>query len=248
MQDIDFLPAEYFQRRVRQQARPWRIAALTLFAALATVAAAGQYLQRQRLQAELDALLPAYQLAAGEQQRLAQMQAKLQTEEQTAGLLAYLRHPWPKTQILRALVDNLPEQVVFDQLRIGRQQRQTQRPAEARPASAEQQEDLSKLPPAQRDLRVLQEEYDTSEVYVRIEGYTSDSSALYGWLAALGKQRLLAKAELTSLETAAQTGPNLMRFGAVVVVVPGYGHPGSPTAAEAGQLAGPASVPSAGGR
>lgn len=236
MQDIDFLPAEYFQRRVRRQARPWRIAVLTLFAALAAGAAAGQYLQRERLQAELDALLPAYQLAAAEQQRLAQMQAKLQAEEQIADLLAYVRHPWPKTQILRALLDGLPEQVVLEQLRIGRQQRQMHRPAEARPASAEQREDLSKLPPAQRDLGALRQEYDTTEVYVRLDGYTSDSSALYGWLAALGKQRLLAKAELTAIETA-QSNPNLMRFGAVVVVAPGYGQPGSRPAAGAHQLA-----------
>ncbi len=245
MQDIDFLPAEYFQRRVRQQARPWRIAALTLLGALATGAATGQYLQRQRLQAELDALLPAYQLASAEQQRLAQMQAQLQTEEQTAELLAYLHHPWPKSQILRALVDNLPEQVVLEQLRIGRQRRQTQQPAEVRPPSAEQREDLSKLPAAQRDLRVLREEYDTADVYVRIEGYTSDSSALYGWLTALGKQRLVAKAELISIESTAQTTPGPMRFAAVVVVVPGYGQPGGPTPAEAQQLAGRASAPHA---
>ena len=238
MQDIDFLPAEYFQRRVRRQARPWRIAVVTLFAVLAAGAAAGQYLQRQRLQAELDALLPAYQLATGQQQRLAQLQAKLQTEQHTAELLAYLQHPWPRTQILRALVDSLPEQVVFEQLRIGRQKRSVQPPAEVRPPSAEQKEDLSKLPPAQRDLRALREEYDNTEVYVRIVGATSDSSALYAWLATLGKHRLFARTELVSIEIAGQTDNKLMRFEAVVVVVPGYSQPGGPMPAETSQLAG----------
>jgi len=239
MQDIDFLPAEYFQRRARRQARPWRIAVVTLVAALAAGAAAGQYLQRQRLQAELDALLPAYQLATAQQQRLAQLQARLHSGQQTAELLAYLQHPWPRTQILRALVDGLPEQVVFEQLRIGRQKRSVQQSAESRPSSAEQKEDLSKLPPAQRDLRALREECDTTEVYVRIVGAASDSAALYAWLATLGKHRLIARTELVSIEIAGQTDSKLMRFEAVVVLVPGYGQPGSPMPAETGQLAGP---------
>lgn len=238
MQDIDFLPVEYFQRRVRRQARPWRIAVVTLCAALAAGAAAAQYFQQQRLQSEMHALIPAYQLAAAQDQQIAQMQTRLKNQQHTAELLAYLQHPWPRTQILRALLEDLPGQVVFEQLRIWRERLPTQPSAEVRLPSAERREDLSRVPPAERDLRSLREQYDSSQVHVKITGVTSDSTALHRWVSSLGKHRLFARAELTSIETAGQDNPQLMRFSAVALVAPGYGEPGSSGPPETSQLAG----------
>ena len=66
---------------------------------------------------------------------------------------------------------------------------------------------------------------------VAIEGITSDSSALHRYLSRVNRSEFFPKADLESLEADRQGERSLLRFEATIVVQPGYGLPGGPTAA-----------------
>jgi len=231
MHDIDFLPVQYYQQNVRRQSQPWRIVVVVIFVALVGATTLAQHHRRQYVEAELAAVTPPYELAVGQSTRLAGIQVQLQKARRSAELYTYLQHPWPRTQLLVALLAPLPDNIVFEQLQITREKPLSQAPTERRfrPEKVSEEEDLTKLPPAERDLKALREEFDKMQTVIHISGTTAESGSLHRYLGELGKNDLFAKAELNSLESVEHKGGATMRFKATVFVRPGYGQPGGPT-------------------
>lgn len=234
MQNVDFLPLEYCQRRLRRQSQPWRIIVVAVFVAMVAVAAYGQHKHRCAMEEDLAALVPQYDLAVSQSDKLANTQSQLQKVQAGAELFTYLRHPWPRTQLLAALLRALPEQITLQTLRITRDVPANRAPTGRRPRSERQteEEELAKLSPAQRDLKQLRDKFDNMQTLVFISGTTSDSASLHRWLGRLNNTSLFLKAELDSSESVQGDQGRTIQFEATLVVRPGYGRPGGPTGPE----------------
>jgi len=237
MQDIDFLPAEYHQKYARRQSQPWRIVVVAGFVALMASAAFSQYQHRRHVAADLKAIVPQYEEALRQQGELSKVQSELQAAENEAELLTYLRHCWPRTQLLAALIDPLPDEVTLQRLQITREKPEKQGPAEERPRAQEfaGPENDQTLAPAVADLKRLREKFDEMTTVVLISGITTDSVALYRYLGALDNSSLFSKAELESSETLDGADGRREQFEAKLVVRPGYGKPGGPAAPDGEQ-------------
>ena len=181
VQDVDFLPIEFRQQDARRQVQPWRIVVVVTFALMLTAAAFTQVRHRRYVEAELGAVQPYFEEAGRLKSRLTEFQAKLQTVESDAGLLTYLRCPWPRTQLLTVLLAPLPAEIGLYQIQVTTETPTEQPVAENRSQADRKadEEKLRKAPPSCRDLKRLREEFDKAQTLVRIAGTTRDTGALY---------------------------------------------------------------------
>jgi Tfp pilus assembly protein PilN len=235
MRDIDFLPVQYRQKHVQRRSQPWRIVVVTVFAVLLSTAVFSQQSRKMRAQAELAAIGPQYDLAVLQDRELANVYKQLNTARSHAELYTYLRYPWPRTQLLTAVLKPLPEEVTIEELKVTRGVSQDRGSSErrSRPETEGGVTALDDLPPAARDLQRLRNECDQTRTVVSISGLTSESAAWHRYLGELGRVRLFTKAEPESLQTADHGPPGTLQFRATLVVRPGYGQPGGPTSDEA---------------
>jgi hypothetical protein len=237
MHDVDFLPNEY--RRSDEQRRR-HVRRLLVAAGVAAVLAAGAWVQHRRASRvahQLAACEPARAAAAKTRDAFDQFQSELRLGQASANLVAYLRHPWPRTRIVAALLAPLPNEITFDELQVHRNAPPTRGRVERRFQSAESEaeEESADLPPAARDLQKLREELDSVQTIVTITGVTTESAALHQYLGALREQAVFSKSQLQSIE-ADPHDPTRIRFRATVVVRPGYGQLNGP-AGPVGQAA-----------
>jgi len=234
--EIDFLPAKYREERTLRQTQGWRYGVLGLFVLLLCAALGLQQRTRFRLQAELAALTPQYEQAQGRTAELGILQAELNQARRRAELVAYLHHPWPRTQVLAAILEPLPSVITLTELtailevepgRGARLQRAGASPGE----KGSDKTELERLQPAEVDLRRLREEYDGKSLTITVSGTTSDVGLLYSYLSSIGAHPIVAKAELRSLQSeGAAAGTST--FSAKIVIRPGYGQPAGPRPAE----------------
>jgi len=230
MHNVDFLPPEYRQNDARKKWYDRQLLLVTGVVALVAATAWSQQGRLRRLQADMAGREPARVAAVETKEMLDDLQSRLQVIRASAELVTYLRHPWPRTQILAALLGPLPQEITFDKLGIGREASPGVRSALIRsPADREAEEkQTAGLPPADRDLKRLREECDSRETVVSVAGVTTESAALHQYLGALARKDLFEKSQLRSLEVD-QADPEKIRFTATLVVEPGYGQPGGRT-------------------
>jgi hypothetical protein len=233
MQEIDFLPVQYRQKRVQRRSQPWRIVVVASFAVLLATAVLSQQTRKRQVEKELAVVMPQYDLAVGQNRKLAELQAQLTTARNAASLFTYLRHPWPRTQLLDALLAPLPEEITFEKLQITGEAPQSRlSPGRyARLSDEAEAGQVDKLPPAASDLKRLRDEFDATTVVVLISGVAWDSAALHRYLGELGRARLFSKTELDSLQSPQNDLAGGVVFRARLTVRPGYGQPGGPAGA-----------------
>ncbi len=246
MHEIDFLPVEFRQTHAQRRWQPWRAIVMAAVAVLVIGGVASQHLRRRHLEIELERILPAHQTALRQQSRLSGLQAGLQRIKADAELVAYLHHPWPRTRILEAVLDPLPPEVILEHLEIRREAATSKAPGRfpQPPAAPQDKEAQAKaqgaLLPAMGDLKQLRDACDLQQTTIALSGVATDSDALHEYLGRLALSRLVAKAELVSIErepesggappVAGQPAPvETVRFHASLTVKPGYGQPGGPS-------------------
>jgi len=237
MQHVDFLPVEYRQQHLQRQSRPWQLIAVAAFAALVGAAAVLQHQRRTRLEQVLAEVEPQYESIMRQDQELGETQTRLKTAESSAQLLTYLRSPWPRTQILAALLDALPEPVTLQQLQIANELLSNQREPETRPRAERKTDETrqKRLAPAAQDLKQLRDESDRQRTVVHLSGIAQQSEALHEYLESIGKNSLFSKVDLESLENVPGAGGGV-HFSATLRVRPGYSQPDGPAPQK---LAGP---------
>ena len=236
--EIDFLPIEYRQQHDLRRQVSQRIAIGVLVAGLLAGLAAWQSHSGRAARRELAAVVPQYDQAVRQREELSKLQAELQVAQAEAELITYLRHPWPRTQLLRALVDPLPKVITLHEVTIARDANRGAELMDRVPQfdRQAQEQQLAKLAPAARDLKALREQFDRVQVMISLSGTTTDDGAPHRYVAELGKNRLFAKADLVSLENAGADREGKLQFKAVVVVRPGYGLPEGPPAPPASAM------------
>jgi hypothetical protein len=235
MHEVDFLPAQYRRQHLRRRSQPWQAVVALVFFALLVGAGFAQHRQRQRIESDLEVIEPQYKTALERQQRLSELQGLLAEVRSEAELLAYLRHPWPRTQLLAAVAGPLPDEITLQQIQIRRaapQQPSGERRTRAEAENAEKE--LASLAPAARDLAELREELDGARTVVTLSGTTRQSAPLHRYLGHLAEHPLIAKTELEAIETVEGADEPTLQFEATLLVRPGYGQPGGPTASRTG--------------
>jgi hypothetical protein len=221
--DIDFLPDRLRVNRRENKTRLLWFAGVACCVIALGIASSLQYATRRRLTADLALAGHAYYTAQIEIQQLARARAELDAVQDEAELLTYLRHPWPRTQIIAALLAPLPETVTLTELQIARetpvQTKLGRIQREVGPEGTGQQPD--KRTPARRDLERLRQAVDELQTVVLLEGTTTDGAALHRYLSDLGQAPLFTSIELGLLEIGENAG--LTRFKVRLNVRSGYG-------------------------
>jgi Tfp pilus assembly protein PilN len=226
MQDIDFLPAEFKRRRIRRHGRSWQVIVVGAAIGLLVIVAIGQSRTLRQIRERVTQIEPERQVLDARRVQLEELRARVAETEARAELVAYMGHPWPKTQLLAAALNSLPDCVAYHAIRIAHENSLGQ--ASRTQAGDATKEDLTKLEPAQRDLRLLQQECDAAVVAIRLEGMTTDGIELHRYLDRLNRVPLLDKVELHSLESTSDESEAKFRFQARLTVRPGFGQPQGP--------------------
>jgi len=234
MKDIDFLPQRFRDRRAARKSNIWRWAVLVAFGGLVSASFVGQTYVRLGMQSQLRQIENAYLATKAAQMALDTIQTQGRKVDDEADLYTFLRHPWPRTQILNRVVAPLPQEVTLMRLHIGRDVMKPVQdvlmPGVIKPVEAAAvKSDKPQGTPSARDLKQLREECETRRVIVELSGVTSDLTALHGYLNALARERVFSQAELTSIESLGKENDRRSKFAARLVVAPGYGQRGGPT-------------------
>ena len=118
MGEIDFLPLEYHLQNARNQVKPWRVVVVACAAMLLVAAVCAQYVQRRNAFSDLAAASAIYDAAAQQNATWGAFQTKLQAASSEADLFTYLRHPWPSSQLLSAVVCPMTPEISVLELQI----------------------------------------------------------------------------------------------------------------------------------
>lgn len=248
MKNIDFLPTAYRERNALRGARAWWGIVVLVFGTVILTTASVQFTWRRAVERQLEAIESQFMAAKQRDLELNQLQKQIQNAGEEAGLYTYLGHPWPKSQIIAAVVEPLSESITLHQIHVTEEAMvvRTDEPVSSgkrRTASKEKEE--AKLSPALQDLARLRQDCDNRRTVVAITGMTSDVRSLHHFVTELGKSPIVASAQLKSLEAVSVEPTDLSaivdgnkaptarqsagtRFEVQLVVVPGYGQPGGP--------------------
>jgi Tfp pilus assembly protein PilN len=229
--EIDFLPEEYRQSHRQGKWQSWRRIVTAGLALLTALGIGYQYHRQRRLAADLAVITGQYDAAMQQTTELTGLQTQLAAASAEADLYTYLRHPWPRTRILDALLAPLPEEITIEQLLV---QGDSPSGAAARhsapPRDKNAEEELKKLPASAQDLKRLQAMCDFQPTVVTLSGVTTETVAVHHYLGRLAKSPLFVKAELAGIEADSKDREPRLRFSATLTVRPGYGQPGGPAA------------------
>jgi hypothetical protein len=234
MTNIDFLPASYHERSVRRRARYWRLVVVSAFSAILAIAAVGQFQIRRQLLTHMEAVDRQYADVMAESNRLLAVQAQVREARAEADLYTYLRHPWPRTQIMAQLMAALPESIAISKLAVRQEEANSLFVPAAAPTAGQPDAKAAAeaaLPAAQRDLKRLREGFDASGNSVVMEGTCQELPTLHIYLGALAGSEFFSEAELRSIDRVPEGQPGTYRFQARLELRPGYGQPNGPAPA-----------------
>jgi hypothetical protein len=234
MQDIDFLPQRYREARAQRTKELWAVAVVFVYAGLLCTSGYLQRSDQRQFTQNLAAANAQRAVVTAQAARLAALQAELKQAQARAGLIAYLKHPWPRTQIVAAIVQPLLEGLALGELRVQRLEAtpvmNRSSPTRSRAASPTDAKADTRSP-VERDLERIREACDATSVVVTLKGTANDVSLVHMYLGALGKDRLFSRVDLMNVDSqeAQRQAGRGCRFTARLVVRPGYGQPSGPT-------------------
>jgi Tfp pilus assembly protein PilN len=242
VRDIDFLPEGYRQKTVRRKDWLWRVLVVVAFVALVAAATWIQQVRRRSAEARLALARQSEEAVNFQLQTLRGLQERLSALRQRAELIAYLHHPWPRTQILAEALLPLPDSVRLEELHV--RQRPADEPTGRRgqryvPESLPSERDLDGLPPAVADLKRISREGESQPVTVLLIGTTTDAERLLAYVGQMKKVRLFSDAELLTIESRPEPGRDAesLQFRVRITVRPGIGQPGGPAESDAPDVA-----------
>jgi hypothetical protein len=229
MKTIDFLPQQYRDKSARRRAGVWRLLVVALLGGTVAAASLGQLWHRRSLRAQLEELQPLYVDAQAKAAMLAQLQTELTHETAAATLCAYLKTPWPRTQIVSAMVMHATDQLHIEELHLIEG---SATPATATTENPEASTALTSMSPATRDLTTIRAESATRMTHAEIVGTSPEAAAIHLYLERLEGSPLVTRAQLVSLTNVTVEGqPRLLRFTAQVTICPAPGAETSPPSA-----------------
>jgi len=237
MKNVDFLPACYREKSAHRKTQAWRGIVVAAFGALLAAGWLGQLEIRGLVQTQLDDVRRQYDHVTEQGKKIAALQNELREARAEAELLTYLRHPWPRTQLLASIAAPLTDAITLRKLTIHQEEAMASPlaglPTHNMAASAGSAADDAKaaeaaLPPAGRTLKKLRAALDEAPLTVTLEGVSRDSASLHVYIGKLAESDWFSDAEIRSVDRLANEEQAALRFVARLVVRPGYGHPKNP--------------------
>ncbi|MFI4874382.1 MAG: hypothetical protein ACIALR_03560 [Blastopirellula sp. JB062] len=228
MQDIDFLPKKFRDRRKRRRASVYRWIGAASVGGVLLLAALLQLGVQRRLQTQRNSLEPAYLTAVAKREKLIELQSQLAKDRKEAQLYATLRSHWPTTQLLTCIAEPLPASLTFREMKLNHETASTtQRRNEEEETAATKSAD-------QRDYEHFQSERQKRSSKIDIDGVVTDVSQLYEFMVKLNDHPLVQRAIIESVEPIDQD-EDLGRsdFELQVVLAPPLGVQAIPTATTA---------------
>jgi hypothetical protein len=220
MHTIDFLPEHYRERRKQGRVRWWWALVVCLFGGVVVLTSSLQWVNVHRIKVELARLEMQVAVARQLDQQLLDLEAKVTAVSHHSNLYTFLQHPWPRTQILAAVVQPLPAELQLSSIRIAET-------LIARPvATAAPEAGQEAAPPphaAVADLQQLHDTHEAQRVVVILDGTTQEVEHLHKYLDALGQHPLIAEARLNTLETRKLETHSLVVFQLQLTVKSGHG-------------------------
>jgi len=228
--DIDFLPLHYREEFAKRRGNSLRLVVAGMFVLLVIAGAVQQARVERWLRNELEELRARHLEAVAVRAELARLQEEQEEAAATAELFTYLDHPWPRTQVLSALLEPLPDAIRITRCSLMREKFRRETSDSEQTASQPNTNEQPQEPrqAAARDLARLREQHDNTRLIVALSGATTDLSALHVYLSEVDRHRLVEQAELRSIEG----GSGRQRaavFHARIVIRPGFGQPDGPT-------------------
>lgn len=219
---IDFLPARYRADRHRRRWVVTRGAVVIVFAFLVVASIYAQHVRVSQLRERLAKANERGALATTQSARLTASNAQLRDATTQAKLFTFLRRPWPRTQILAAVLEPLPPEVRLTSLEITSEQISGTTPRRLEPRrNANQPPDQRPL--AERTLDELQTAFGQVQTVVVLKGVTESNGELHRYIGRLSENKLLQKPELRSLDGDQAPDGAQSRFDFKITVVPPLG-------------------------
>ncbi len=197
--DVDFLPLAYRQRSVNRRAYAWRVMAAAAIVAVFASTALWQHNHHKRVRAALAQVDAQYTQAALRSAQLTDVGTRLQVQHKVAQLLTLMRHRWPRSQVLAAVVNQLPDSVTLIECHLGHEVLPSTAPsaiALPQPNAPPPDEPTRRSHDVERLLR----EHNERRYFLSLTGHASDAATLHSYLARLGTCPLFAQVDLQSLE------------------------------------------------
>lgn len=229
MQDIDFLPKKFRDRRKRRRASLYRWVGAASVGALLAVAALLQLGIQHQLKVKRDSLEAQYHAAVAKRDQLVDLQTKLTQCRSEAQLYGTLRSHWPATQLLVSVAGPTPESISFRELKMYQEIASAARRREEADEAA-----AAGKSPTLRDYEFFRSERKLRTAKIDVDGDVMDVSELYEYLVKLNDHPLIQRAIIESVEPVAQ-GDDSTRseFQLQVVLTPPPGGDAVPAASTA---------------
>jgi len=211
--EIDFLPSGFHDRKRRHRARGWRWGVAVVFVALGGLGLAGNRIQHARLRAGHGLLAPQAAAVADLDRQSTELRGRIESIGLKADLRARLRLRPATTRLLAAVTGPLPSHVTLTELHVS----EGLTPAAAPPAQPAPDQPLP--PPVRRDLDRLDGE-SGRPVLVSVRGVAPDDAAVSDYLAGLGRSGLFDEVRLLFTDHHDHLGHGLRAFSAELRVRP----------------------------
>jgi hypothetical protein len=226
--EVDFLPARFREQQVQRRVTGWQIAVVAAFAGLMGSTAWLQHRTLSRLEASVSRVRAEHDTATRTARELGGLQQQLSTLDAHAALYTFLRYPWPRTQIVTAVLRSIPRDITIDEINIARENTARAAVPSNRQADTVPPGEREEPAPPVADLQKLRQDAEATETVVSVVGRTSDVAALHHYLEQVAEESLIARATIHSLERSEDDGEVKVKFEAKIIVRKGYVRPTGP--------------------
>lgn len=227
--EIDFLPAGFHDRRRQRRARGWRWGFAAAFVGLAGLGLAGNRLQHARLEAARDQLAPQARAVADLDRQTAELHTRIESLGLKADLRARLRLRPATTRLLAAVTAPLPEHATLTDLHLVEE---VSPDGAAAAPPAPQASGQPPLPPVKQDLDRLTTA-SGRRLMLTLRGVAPDDAAVSDYLAGLGRSGLFDQIRLLFTDRHDHHGHDLRSFSVELRVRRLHPSPATPAASAA---------------
>jgi len=233
MSNVDFLPNDYRRQAADRRWQIWLAILLAIHGGVVGVVTVFQHLERRSVERRHNLVRIPFEQAQAAEKRLAELKGQLAESNDVAEFYTYLRHPWPRTQVLTALIKKLPPEVTLSEVTVHREQPEDnldeKRGRRQSTPIPKKEETKTKPPTLRQALEQLRSEIDQTRTVVRVRGIATDNPALHRSIEDLNNSRLFTKVDLESMDSMQDDlAPGATTFEMRLELLPGYGQPNGP--------------------
>ncbi|MEW4451309.1 hypothetical protein AB1L30_01360 [Bremerella sp. JC817] len=196
LHEIEFLPKKYREKRTRSSSNISRLVLAAVVVGVMVTVVIFQLAKLHTLNVQVASLDKQHERISQLMQEVDRKRAEVTALRHHANLLAFMDHPYPKSQVIASITNPLPADIVLTRIQLTTQQTG---PPVVRGAK-EKGSVEPKGDPLKGDLEKLITELRNERCSIELEGTTRDSSLLYQFLADLHQSEVVESAKIESID------------------------------------------------